>query len=286
MNEEVVRLKRDSRFKNYEIDDFNINQFLIIEEELNNCESCNGLSECKNIQKGYIHTPVLGGCDYNFPLKACSYKVSANKEKLSKGTLKTKYVSKMYESASLDDFETNTQSRKKAFEYAVSFLSTYKRDNFVKGLYIYGGYGSGKTFFSAALANELTKKGFSVLMIYFPDLVREIKTLQFKAELEDLINELKMVDILMIDDLGGENINSFVRDDVLGPILNYRLQDRKAVFITTNLKQEELMNHFSQTREEAFNNSSDEIKASRIMRRIADLTVGCDFKNSRYNGDL
>lgn len=280
----IKELKGEPALKSYNINVYNLNQFLIVCEEANACASCKGISECKNKAVGYRHKVVASGDDYNFPLEACKFKELEDKKNKASENVKTKYVSKALLEASLNDFSLNSTERKKAYEYAGRFITNYSSDNFMKGLLVYGGYGSGKTYFLAAIANELSRRGLSVFMIYFPDLAREIKAMQFDSRLEELINELKSVDVLMIDDLGGENLNAFLRDDIIGPILNYRMSDKKAVFISTNLRPEELGRHFSQTKEEAFNNVVDENKASRIMRRISELTINCDFKDNRYNG--
>ena len=46
--------------------------------------------------------------------------------------------------------------------------------------------------------------------------------LTFENQTFDL-NYLKSVDVLLLDDFGSENMTNWLRDDVLGPVLNYRL---------------------------------------------------------------
>ena len=271
--DDIIRLKKNPMFSGYVIDEFNINQFLILEEEIENCKNCSGIDSCKNRLKGYKHSVEWDGNGYKFPISACRY------YNTKKSLLKTKFMTESTKNASFDDFMQNTSSRKKAYSYAVSFLSTFSKENFVKGLFIYGKYGSGKTYFLTAMANALAEKGYSVLIAYFPDLVREIKGLQFKDGLEDVIDELKTVDILMLDDIGGENLSMFVRDDVLGPVLNYRVLNNLPVFFSSNLNIDDLNSHFSQTREDSFSQNKDEIKAARISKRITDLAVKIEFKD-------
>lgn len=274
----ILSLKKD--FPKFNIDEDNLNDFIRIKEELENCKNCKGLGECKNSFVGQVLTPVDNNGIYSFKSQMCEYS-KKNKEN-KKGLFKTKYISDSMLSASLDDFKTSNVQRKKAYNYAVNFVTAMKNKEYMKGLNVRGGFGSGKTYFLAGLANKLAKNGINVFMIYFPDLAREIKGMVYKDELEELINELKSVDVLILDDLGGENLNSFLRDDVLGPILNYRLNDNAPVFISTNLNLDELKEHFSQTKEEAYSHSTDDIKSYRIMRRINELTVCCDFKDYVY----
>ena len=78
---------------------------------------------------------------------------------------------------------------------------------------------------------------------------------------------LKNVDILLIDDIGAENVTSWGRDEILGTILQYRMNNKLSTFFTSNLTLEELENHLSITK-----NNEDKIKARRIIERIKQLT--------------
>ena len=81
--------------------------------------------------------------------------------------------------------------------------------------------------------------------------------------LEEIINRLKTIDVLMLDDLGSENLSSWLRDEILGPILNYRYEAHKPVCISSNLSIEELSEHFSKT-----SDSIDTVKGARLMKRL------------------
>ena len=75
------------------------------------------------------------------------------------------------------------------------------------------------------------------------------------------------VDILCIDDIGAEKVSEWSRDEVLGTILQTRMNHNLTTFFTSNLTKQELENHF------IMNDRADErIKARRIMERINQLT--------------
>lgn len=84
---------------------------------------------------------------------------------------------------------------------------------------------------------------------------------------EEKLDFLKNVDILLIDDIGAENVTSWGRDEILGTILQYRMNNKLSTFFTSNLTLEELENHLSITK-----NNEDKIKARRIIERIKQLT--------------
>ena len=283
INNEILKLKKNPLFKDYKINSFNFNNFLIMSNEINNCNKCNGLEECMNPIKGYIHEAFLNGNSYIFKINPCKYKNAVEKKDLSNSLIKTKYISKAILNSTLEDFKLNTLERKKAYQYVAKFVTEYNKDNYMKGLYLHGSFCTGKTYLLAAIANELSKRNLSSLLIYFPDLCRVFKQSMNDNTLEDIINELKTVDILMIDDLGGEMLSSWIRDEIIGPVLNYRMQEELPIFISSNLDLDQMYSHFEQTKDEAYNKITDETKAGRIYERIKQMTIFVSFKENRFD---
>lgn len=147
------------------------------------------------------------------------------------------------------------------------------------GLYIYGGFSIGKTYILGCIANELAKYNIESLIIYFPDLVVELKNSIGSSRLEELINYLKSVDVLLLDDLGSENMTPWLRDEILGSVLNFRLMEEKPIFITSNIDPttDDLLNHLSITRV-----PSETLKAMRIKSRLEGLVVPIELDNKSY----
>jgi primosomal protein DnaI len=138
----------------------------------------------------------------------------------------------------------------------------------MKGMYLSGVFGGGKTFILACMANELAKKGFRSVFVYYPDLVRELKSSIGDGSLEERIQHLKTADVLFLDDIGGETASPFIRDEVLGPILQHRVLDELPTFFSSNLKLKSMV-------EAMMLNTSDieRSKATRIYERIRELAV-------------
>ena len=80
--------------------------------------------------------------------------------------------------------------------------------------------------------------------------------------------KIKKVPLLLIDDIGAENSTAWARDEVLAPILQYRMEEKLPTFFTSNLTIDELENHLSEA-----NNKVDKIKARRIIERVKQLTI-------------
>ena len=75
------------------------------------------------------------------------------------------------------------------------------------------------------------------------------------------------IPILMIDDIGAESI-SWIRDDVLSVILQYRMQEQLVTFFSSNLDLKALEEHLTVTQR----GEQEPLKARRIMERVRYLS--------------
>ena len=89
----------------------------------------------------------------------------------------------------------------------------------------------------------------------------------FLNDFKESMDYIKNVDLLLIDDLGAENLTAYNRDEILCPILQYRMDNHLTTFITSNFNINELNNHLSKSKD-----GIEEIKAGRIISRINQLT--------------
>jgi len=190
------------------------------------------------------------------------------------------YDSEVYiQDASLSGFKVTNEERQKALELASEFIENYRKDHYHKGLYIYGKYGTGKSYLISAIAQALAEKNISVLFVYMPDLVRSIKQGMNEGNLEERINQLKQADVLMIDDLGGENMSSWFRDEILVPIIQYRLSAKLPVFVTSNYDLKTLAEALTVDKDEL-----NRVKAGRLIQRLRDLMSYVKLSEEKYQG--
>jgi primosomal protein DnaI len=126
----------------------------------------------------------------------------------------------------------------------------------------------GKSYLLGAIANELAKKQIPTMIVYVPELLREMKSAIGDSTLNEKIEALKKEPILMLDDIGAEAVSSWTRDEVLGPILQFRMLEKLPTFFTSNFDFQGLEHHltYSQRGEE------EKMKARRIMERIRSLS--------------
>lgn len=229
--------------------------------ELKNCKSCKGLYECKNKVKGYVFYPSYTYDKLDFDYIACKYE----KKRLEEITDKETSLKEL-EQARMKDIDIKDKNRVDVIKGIKKFYDEYDYSRKMKGMYVHGSFGSGKTFLISALFNELKiSKDVDSIIEYFPELLRNLRE-DFDL-LESKINNLKTVPLLLIDDIGAENLSAWGRDEVLGTILQYRMNEYLPTFFTSNLTIKELESHLAVTR-----NSEDKVKARRIIERITQLS--------------
>ena len=246
--------------------------------EKKNCSTCNSLDTCKNNVKGYYYEAIKDNKILTFSYTACDKMQEKIKDDEYKNNIELFDMPKDIENATLKDIYKDDKARLPILKYFKEFKSHYKDEEKPKGLYLNGSFGSGKTYLIAALFNELAKKGNKCALIYYPEFLRSLKA-SFSTDYADRFDYIKRVDLLLLDDIGAENCSSWSRDEVLGPILQYRMEEHLSTFFTSNLTLEELENALAVT-----NNAADKVKARRIIERIKQLTITLELisKNRRH----
>ena len=234
-------------------------------EELHNCQNCKSLYNCKNKVEGFVYYPKVNNDKLEFNYVACKYKKKYDKERED---IKSKFYEMPYDIklAKMSNIEVD-KPRANIIKWLKKFYDNYKKDKKGKGLYLHGSFGSGKTYMISALLNELSKEGFNAIIIYYPELLRSLKENLTSEDFGNRIEEIKRCDLLLIDDIGAEKITDWNRDEILGTILQYRMDNKLSTFFTSNYNLEELENHFIIS-----NKTEEKIKSRRIMERIKQLT--------------
>ena len=239
-------------------------------EEYYNCTKCKNILECKNKLKGYAYLPKITNNSLEFTYKPCKYKKKIEKEnKFHENTLLYN-VPEEIKNASIKKIYKTDKKRYETISWIVDFIQKYKKDKHQKGLYLCGNFGSGKTYLIAAMLNELAKEGIKSAIIFWPDFLNDLKqtfSSPIKTEFNNKYNSVKKAPLLLIDDIGAESVSPWSRDEILCPILQYRMDEKLPTFFTSNLDIKALETHL------AITSKGDEIiKAGRIISRIKQLT--------------
>lgn len=242
------------------------------------CNNCQGLASCTNILQGYQPKLVLTRNSIDIQYERCQRKMIDDEKRKNEKLIKSLHVPKDILTASFDEIEQDS-FRFEAVKRAFLFVKNYDPANKQKGLYFHGKFGVGKSYLLGAIANELAKKQISSMIIYVPELFRELKSSIGDSTLNGKIEALKKEPILMMDDIGAEAVSSWTRDEILGPILQFRMLENLPTFFTSNFDLQGLEHHLSYSQR----GEEEKMKARRIIERIRYLSdpVEVDGPNRR-----
>ena len=270
----------DKEFKEY-VDNLNIKEDILMKytssledsfKEYKNCKNCPGLDKCPNEVKGYLYTPIYENNSINFSYDICPILGKQEKDNKYKENINLLYdMPKELKEASFKDIYKDDKARVPIIKYFKEFIDHYNDEEKPRGLYLSGSFGSGKTYLIACLFNEMAKKGVRGILVYYPDLLRNLKA-SFGIDFEEKYEEVRKAPLLLLDDIGAENNSSWARDEILGPILQYRMENNLPTFFTSNFTLDEL--------EKALANTSsgvEKVKARRIIERVKQLTITLDL---------
>lgn len=140
------------------------------------------------------------------------------------------------------------ENLEKIKDISLKFIENFD-DPQEKNLLFTGNTGLGKTYLTNCIANELLKKGKTVLYQTAPVMLDSIVDYRFGKNNEFNYNDLLNVDLLIIDDLGTESSNNMKFAELFN-ILNTRLLNQNnritKTIISTNLS----LNHLFKTYDE------------------------------------
>lgn len=149
-------------------------------------------------------------------------------------------------------------------EIATKFIQGFDNPE-EKNLLFTGNTGLGKTFLSNCIAKEILSLGKTVLYQTSPIMLDNIIDYRFgNSDYTEVYNNIINADLLIIDDLGAESLNSFKLSELFN-IINARLLFQEnhitKTIISTNLNMNNLLDTYSE----------------RIFSRIASYYNVCRF---------
>jgi len=123
-------------------------------------------------------------------------------------------------------------------KYADNYDAMLKKNT---GIVLYGGIGTGKTFYAGCIANELIDRGFAVVMtsVYLiTEYTDSFAKNQHKKD--EYMEHLKKCDCLILDDLATERDTEFMNEKVYN-VINMRYQSGKPLIVTTNASKQDIL---------------------------------------------
>lgn len=230
------------------------------------CESCVGLHACTQPKTGYvlgIETSPL----WTWELQACRYQKAHELKTAHRKNYVYNDAAEHFLEASLDHLlDQKTDANYIAsIKPIVEWFSHPSSKNF----YLFGLPGTGKTHVALAMANYYAKQGLKVAVVHVPSLALRFPTSYSDETKEIVLQQLKKAYFVVFDDIGAETYTSYFRDEILFPLLNTRMEEKKLTCFTSNHSLEALKNHFR------YNQKADDesVKSMRLMERIQALSI-------------
>src|SRR6201999_2702219 len=131
-----------------------------------------------------------------------------------------------------------------------------------RGLWIFGDTGTGKTTLAMLISKAALEAGHSVAIYSLPKLLARIRRTYDSEPGSDnylsFFDKLTSVDLLHIDDLGAEKRSDWVLEQLYA-LINERYETERAVLVTTNLDEAELIEQIGR----------------RTVSRLVEMCDGC-----------
>ena len=240
--------------------DFYLGYFLSYYEDKCSCKNCENIDRCPKEIKGMVLNLVRKE-DNTIERE---YTLCPRRELQRK--IKNNYLIRDFNDDLLEIDMDDVENRKGRFKYEKSLMEI-DVDQTVEGMYIHGPSSSGKSYPLIALCNEFVRNDKKCAFVDVKNFIDSLKsTFNYNKEnYNTLMDAVKMADVLVLDNLGEEKQSEWVRDDVIGSIIDYRNKNNGITFITScySLEEIEKMYNVSKT-----NNDVGKMKASKFVDKI------------------
>lgn len=266
---EIIKFIRDNNFSKNDIEN-NLEkfyQFYISKDKLLNIE----------------HKPKLVYMNEEVNIlyeETDEYKQKVANSKIS-NKVKTEFIPKRVLTYTFENLSRNREKGILAIEI-IKICKNIINKQSTRGVYVYGPTGTGKTYLMGSIYNYFKQNGKEPAILYYPEFIRKIKSKISNNSYDLYIDLIRDEEILIIDDIGAENITEFIRDEILGPIINHREAEKLPTFFSSNLSIDDLSELLSNGK-----TTIDRTKALRIVERIHSLCSShfLDGENEReyYN---
>ena len=215
------------------------------------------------IAKGYQPLLVMNEGYADVAYKETKELIAAKKTQAISDRINVVSLPRSYKNISFDDINLDDVKRLDVFKRVADFVEQSPNPE-QKGLYLYGDMGIGKSYLMAAMAHELSEqRGAATTLLHFPSFTIDVKNALNTGTVKEEIDAVKTADILILDDIGAEQSTSWIRDEVLQVILQYRMLEELPTFFTSNYSFKDLEAKLANIK------GSDETwQAKRVMERI------------------
>lgn len=230
------------------------------------CKNCKGLSLCMQKKNGYILELEYDGV-ISKNVCACQYL----KDKAEALMHKQQFLLCDMSDVQLQySFEKINMAKESVnyFKLVKEMHDATLKENPI-GFYLCGEPGSGKTYLACCFINAMAKKGKTCAFVNVSNYISKLKTNMYdKDAFAKQIDALKRADVVVLDDIGGESVSNWSRDEILLPILNERMENNKTTLFTSNYSIDNLQLYYAANSKFV----NDQVGAKRLIERMKTLS--------------
>lgn len=262
-DEDVLKLLKE-RNLNSDVIDSHLIEIMDWVSQHRFCKNCQGLFMCDQDLEG-MHKELDD--DLSLIVTPCRHMVKRRSEFAHADNYLVTDATDNQLSAEISKIDLSKESAD--YKELVYLMKDWLLEQPTKGFYLYGGLGVGKTYLSYCVCNYLAKKGKKVAVVNMPKMASDLRNhIKEDDYVNNYLRSMKSAYLLVLDDIGAENITNWIRDDILFTVLDYRMENGKRTFFTSNSDINSLKKRMMTS-----NNVEDETKALRIIERIRTLSV-------------
>lgn len=134
----------------------------------------------------------------------------------------------------------------KAYEKSLEFCDNFEKE--FNNMFFYGDSGTGKTYLTNCIVNEIIAKGHMCIYFSSIELFNRISEYKFNKSGKDFVanpyDDIYNCDLLVIDDLGSEIVNALTISELFS-IINERILRNKSTIISSNFDLAGLQDKYS-----------------------------------------
>lgn len=151
-------------------------------------------------------------------------------------------VGKRYWHVSLDSIPEECDYKKKLWRFIKSLSSAISQG---KGFLFCGDYRQGKTSASVILCKAVVSSGGTAYFIRSDELTKVVVESHWFDEDKTVLDRMREVDLLVIDDVGTEASKEY-GESLVENLIRYRYDNLKSMVVTTNVGMPDLVSKYGQ----------------------------------------
>ncbi|MGW7889958.1 ATP-binding protein [Staphylococcus xylosus] len=219
----------------------------IVEEEFGlYCEGCGQYYDYHRFASGYEYKDGCQ-CEFNelYRQKIQKDRIRVKGRRL-KRMFKYSHISEEIKDATFEQYEPNNEIQIRAKRACERYAINFDKEN-KQSLVLTGPYGVGKSHLAMAVVNYLVEKDYTALFMNVEGIVtmfRETYNDKSKYTASEIHNEIRRVDLMVIDDYGVE-LTDYGRTQLFQVMEN---RVGKHNIITSNLRLEQMTNNKADAR--------------------------------------